>query len=82
MQYAQVLLYIFNLATCIIGLIKWKRPHNRKHQIQKTHNYHELKRPVRNENEEKLHMIFGAETATEMISRAKMTRESIKPYIK
>lgn len=25
-QYAQALLYVFNLATCIIGLYKWRRP--------------------------------------------------------
>lgn len=24
-QYAQALLYIFNLTTCIIGLIKWQK---------------------------------------------------------
>lgn len=23
-QYAQMLLYIFNLATCVIGILKWK----------------------------------------------------------
>ena len=28
-QYAQMLLYIFNFATCVIGLIKWGNQKNR-----------------------------------------------------
>lgn len=28
-QYAQALLYVFNLATCIIGLYKWRKPKQR-----------------------------------------------------
>ena len=81
-QYAQALLYTFNFATCIIGLLKWEKKSFWEGFKKASCDLHKLEKPRIDTNEARLFEIFSPEVATEMIRKGKTVREITEQYIK